>query len=92
MNLKQINFAKKFMLAYWASVIISVVFFRDTTFAYYHLIIAATVFVAHICETFIFNKAYQKYSVNIGRDKLLNLVFGILIPIELKLKYKKSQK
>ena len=86
MNLQQINIAKKCMLIYWASVIITLLFFRDTTFGYYYILIAGVIFVAHICETFIFNSAYQKYSDNIGRDKLLNLVYGILIPIELKLK------
>jgi uncharacterized protein YhhL (DUF1145 family) len=90
MNLKQINTAKKFMLFYWASVIITALFFRETTFAYYHILIAAIMFVAHIGETFIFNGVYQKYSDNIGRDKLLNLVYGILIPTELKLKNKKK--
>lgn len=90
MNLKQINIAKKIMLIYWASVIITLLFFHDTTFGYYHVLIGGVVLVVHVCETFIFNGAYQKYSDNIGRDKLLNLVYGILVPIELKLKKNKK--
>ncbi len=91
MNLKQISAAKKFMLVYWASVIITLLFFRETTFGYYYVLIAGIMFVAHIGETFIFNGVYKKYSANIGRDKMLNLVYGILIPTELKLKNKKTK-
>lgn len=90
MNLKLINILKKGLLIYWASVIISLLFFFENTIAHYHVLIAGGVFIAHIAETFLFNATIKKYSDNVTRDKLSVLIYGFLVPTELQLKKNKK--
>ena len=86
MNLKQINVAKKILLLYWTSVIITLILFMNTTFGYYHVLIGGVVLLAHVGETFLFNRTLQKYSDNVTRDTFFILIYGIIVPTELKLK------
>lgn len=90
MKLNLINILKKGLLIYWASVIITFLFFFDNPVGHYHVLIGAVVFIVHVGETFIFSSAIKKYSDNVGRDKLLVLLYGFLVPTELKLKKDKK--
>lgn len=90
MNLNLINIFKKGLLIYWASVIITFLFFFDNPIGHYHVLIGAGVFIAHIGETFLFSSTIKKYSDNVSRDKLSVLLYGFLVPTELKLKKDKK--
>ena len=81
---RAIKLLKLNLTAYWASVIIAIIFFMNTTLGYYHVIGGGLILLAHIAETFIFNSTLQAHSNNIIKDKLLMLPFGFIIPQTLK--------
>lgn len=84
LNLQQISMLKKGLIGYWVSVAVVAVLFIEAPFAQKYVLFAALIFLAHVIETFLFDKTLQEHSDNVIRDKLLMLPFGFLIPAGLK--------
>lgn len=84
MNTQQISMLKKGLIGYWISVALVAALVIEAPFAQKYVLFAALIFLAHVIETFLFDKVLQEHSDNILRDKLLMLPFGFLIPAGLK--------
>lgn len=86
MNLdaNKIKFLKLNLAGYWVAVTIAFLMFMDTTLGYYLVLSGQIIFAVHIIELFVFNKALEKYSDNLMKDRLMILPFGFLVPAELK--------
>lgn len=90
MKTEHLALAKKILVAYWLSVFVCALLFIDSSFAQKYILFGGLIFLAHVIETFLFDKVLQAHSDNVFRDKLLMLPFGFVIPAELKLKAKQN--
>ena len=84
MNIQQLSFIKKALIGYWISVVVVAALFIEAPFAQKYVLFAALIFLAHVVETFLFDKVLQEHSSNVIKDKLLMLPFGFVIPAGLK--------
>ncbi len=91
MKLAHIKIAKAGLVAYWVSVIIASLLYFETTYGYYHVIGGVAVLAAHLLETLLFHSLLKQYSHNVVGDKLKILLFGFLVPLEVKLKHGNKQ-
>ena len=91
MNSAQLKIGKIGLILYWISVVVTYFLYFDTTVGYYHAMGGAVIFAVHILEIGIFNKALKKYSDNVTMDSFRILIFGFLVPTELKLKSRKKE-
>ena len=85
MNAQHISILKKGLIAYWVSVFIISYLFGDSVVGRNYIYFAIFILLAHVVETFLFDKVLQEHSDNVLRDKFLMLPFGFLIPAGLKI-------
>jgi len=84
MNTQQISMLKKGLIGYWISVFVIAYLFGDSAVGMNYIYFAIFILLAHVVETFLFDKVLQEHSDNVLRDKFLMLPFGFLIPAGLK--------
>lgn len=85
MNTQLISLLKKGLIAYWVSVFIIGYLFGDSVVGKNYIYFAIIILLAHVVETFLFDKVLKEHSDNVLLDKFLMLPFGFLIPASLKI-------
>ncbi len=91
MNPKHFSIAKKALVGYWLSVALVAFLFIDSSFGQKYVLFGALIVLAHVVETFLFDKTLQEHSQSVIMDKLLMLPFGALIPLSLKAEAKAKE-
>jgi hypothetical protein len=85
MNAQHIGILKKGLIGYWLSVFIIGYLFGDSVVGKNYIYFAIVILLAHVVETFLFDKVLKEHSNNVLLDKFLMLPFGFLIPAGLKI-------
>jgi uncharacterized protein YhhL (DUF1145 family) len=76
--------SKSGLLLYWFSILVTLFKYFDTENGKIHVYVGLSVLAVHALEIAIFNKTLVEHSKNLTKDRLSVLLYGFLVPTELK--------